>query len=132
MSVCGGFVQPGGIDPNISCGFLDSLGADWFSAIARREQIYLCCGGHGVQREGTEAFSPREGAAPLLFLYGHTPVRGNKQIWPFTATHSAQTTVCSRWGSLAVADNVGDVAFSCSEGSRNADFRVPRVPGTPR
>ena len=50
MSVCGGFVQPGGIDPNISCGFLDTLGADWFSANTRREQIYLCCGGLWVQR----------------------------------------------------------------------------------
>ena len=34
----------------------------------------------------------------------------------FTATHVAATDVCSRWGSLAVPGDVGDVAFSGSTG----------------
>ena len=95
---------------------LPGPGAGWFSASTRREQIYLCCGGLWVQREGTKAFSPREGAAPTLFLYGHTPTPRNKQILLFTTTHLAETKVCSRWGSLAVPDDVGDVAFSCATG----------------
>ena len=64
MSVCGGFVKPGGIGPNVSCGFLDSLGADWFSANTRREQIYLYCGGIWVQREGTTGW--RSDVADLI------------------------------------------------------------------
>ena len=45
--------------------------------------------------------------------------RGNKQIWLFTSTHSAETEAFSRWGSLVVPDNVGDVAFlRLEKGSR--------------
>ena len=78
-----------------------------------RESVLCTQTGSVFCKQGKKAFSPREGAAPLLFLYGHSPIRGNKQIWLFTTTRLAETEVCSRWSSLAVPDNVSDVAFSC-------------------
>ena len=79
MFVYGGFVQPGGIDPNISCGFLDLLGTDLLSESTRREQNYLCFVGLWVQRKGKTPSPARAWPSPLM------------QIWLFTFTHLAET-----------------------------------------
>ena len=75
---------------------------------ARRQEVYFVYKGRRP--------SPREGAPPLLFLYGHSPMRGNKQIWLFLPLPTKQRVKSAAVGVLWLVAN-----FRVPQGSRNAD-----------
>ena len=52
--------------------------------------------GSGYSGKGKSP-SLREKVLHQKFLYGHNPVRRDKQIWLFTPTHSAETETFKPW-----------------------------------
>ena len=81
-------------DRHMHCGFMDLLGADWFSASTSYGPFHLCSGGLWGQRKRKQVshfFPPREGAAPLYyFLHDFHQQGGDKQGRPFKAHPTSQ------------------------------------------
>ena len=76
--------------PNIYCGFMEKVGADWFLGADVMDRSISALAGFGNSRKGRRV-PPREGAAPLLpSLDGFPVLRGVKQGWLFNAYPTSQ------------------------------------------
>ena len=88
--------------PNLHCGCMHELGADWFSVSTGHGQFHLCISGPWRRRKEKKMpkfFSPREGAAPLRhLLHGQTlSLRRQTKMALQRPSHFAQTEALERW-----------------------------------